>query len=370
MPNPSDPSWLNRFLLHERKDPVRYFAAIGFAALGLVMVMVLPSQDVELISDFGLLASILSALYGGAGPGIVTAVISSLALDYFFIPPLYSTFIDASAFFRLALFVIISVFASQFSARIRTLIGQLEQARKQESEAKENRQHILNIVAHDLKNPLSAIWVAVSVLRKLESEPLAGTRKRLFDQIELSKARMERMIQDLLDTAKIDSGHFTVKKSATTARNMFNELKMIFEARALEKGVPLEFRDGTQGLEFLCDHAQMLRVLGNLLSNAVKFSPRGRTVVVEASCARAFITFAVTDFGPGISEENRAHLFQRHWQAPATAHQGSGLGLYISRGIVSAHDGKIELESRPGEGACFTVFLPIIPPHDQLEIAG
>jgi signal transduction histidine kinase len=108
-------------------------------------------------------------------------------------------------------------------------------------------------------------------------------------------------------------------------------------------------------------------VLSNLLGNAVKYTPRGGRVIVRAARAGDQLAFEVEDTGPGLSAEAQAHVFERFWQAPETAAQGAGLGLYIARGIVEAHGGRIEVESEPGHGALFRFTLPAPEPPPGSE---
>jgi signal transduction histidine kinase len=112
-------------------------------------------------------------------------------------------------------------------------------------------------------------------------------------------------------------------------------------------------------------------VLANLLGNAVKFTPAGGTVTVEALADDAEVRVAVRDTGPGIPEDEQPRLFQRHWQSRATAARGSGLGLYIAKGLVEAHGGRLWVDSTLGAGSTFTFTLPLPPerrpPHPTLD---
>jgi signal transduction histidine kinase len=106
------------------------------------------------------------------------------------------------------------------------------------------------------------------------------------------------------------------------------------------------------------DRERMLQVLGNLLGNALKFTPPGGDIRVEvAPDAEGTVAFRVQDAGPGIPPEDVPHLFDRYWQKSG-GREGAGLGLYIARGIIEAHGGTLSVDSRPGEGACFTFTLP------------
>ena len=108
-----------------------------------------------------------------------------------------------------------------------------------------------------------------------------------------------------------------------------------------------------------CDPKRIAQVLSNLLNNAVKFSPSGNTIEVGARGDPLEVVFWVRDLGPGIPQGNLSRVFDRHWQAPATAAQGQGLGLFISKGIIEAHGGRIWVESEVGRRTTFSFALPL-----------
>jgi signal transduction histidine kinase len=98
-------------------------------------------------------------------------------------------------------------------------------------------------------------------------------------------------------------------------------------------------------------------VLSNLLGNAIKFTPEGGTIIVRAQAAKDGVRVAVCDSGPGIRREVLPHLFDRYWTARSSGRAGAGLGLYITKGIVEAHGGEVEVDSRPGAGSTFSFLL-------------
>jgi signal transduction histidine kinase len=103
----------------------------------------------------------------------------------------------------------------------------------------------------------------------------------------------------------------------------------------------------------------VLQVLGNLVGNAVKFSRSGDVVVLRCASGAEELTFSVTDHGPGIPERDIGHVFEPYWTADRTARRGTGLGLYISKGIVEAHGGRIWVETEIGEGTTVSFTLPV-----------
>ncbi|MBL0891651.1 MAG: ATP-binding protein, partial [Gemmatimonadaceae bacterium] len=109
----------------------------------------------------------------------------------------------------------------------------------------------------------------------------------------------------------------------------------------------------------LCDRQRLQQVLSNLLGNAVRFTPAGGRIVLAATMHDDAVRVSVSDTGPGVAPEDVPRLFERYWQAPRLLRAGSGLGLYIAKGIVEAHGGDIGVDSEPGKGAMFWFTLPV-----------
>jgi signal transduction histidine kinase len=110
-----------------------------------------------------------------------------------------------------------------------------------------------------------------------------------------------------------------------------------------------------------CDRGRIAQVLSNLIGNAIKFVPSGGDIWIRASARTGYVQFAVCDDGPGISDADKLHLFDRYWKgkSEAAGQQGAGLGLYIAKGIVEAHSGRIWVESQPGAGSTFIFSIPV-----------
>src|SRR4029079_17057535 len=114
------------------------------------------------------------------------------------------------------------------------------------------------------------------------------------------------------------------------------------------------------GVRVRCDRERILQVFGNLLGNAIKFCEPGDVVTVGARAERGCVWFTVSDTGPGIAPHELAHVFEPYWSGEKYEKKGTGLGLFITKGIVDAHGGTIRVDSAPGAGATFTFTLPIV----------
>jgi two-component system, OmpR family, sensor histidine kinase MtrB len=213
-------------------------------------------------------------------------------------------------------------------------------------------------VAHDLRNPLSALKMSAALVtsgRPLPEERLRKTMALVRRQV----ARLDRMVGDLLDATRIEAGRFELQLDERDARDLAREVVELYQAGGSSHDLRLLLPE--QPVTLRCDGTRVEQVLHNLVSNALKYSPVGSRVDVEVSQRDEEVVLSVVDRGIGISAEEMRHLFapfRRSGRAREKA-PGVGLGLSVSRRIVEAHGGRIEVDSRPGVGSTFRVRLPL-----------
>lgn len=225
------------------------------------------------------------------------------------------------------------------------------------------RDELLAVVAHDLRNPLNTIVMGSELA--LEMNPDADSAgARQLQIIRRSATQMNRLIQDLLDASRLDSGTLALEKMPVAPADLLREAGDMLAPLAAHAKIALE-ADAEDGLpSVIADRGRLLQVLSNLVGNALKFTPSGGTVRVSITCGgdeledTRVVTFAVRDTGSGIDEEQLPHIFSRGWQARRGDRRGIGLGLAIASGIVEAHGGRIWAESKPGEGSTFRFTVP------------
>src|SRR5262249_48575903 len=205
------------------------------------------------------------------------------------------------------------------------------------------REDVLSIVSHDLRDLLNAILMRAQLLA-------ASFSPRHAQSILGAGKRMERLIDDLLDVASIDAGRLSIVCGSYPARQLVAEALETLAPAAADKAITLVNAVGHEDVRVACDHGRTLQVLSNLIGNAVKFTPRGGSVTVGAKPQGPCLCFSVTDTGPGIPAQHASLLFDRFWQAAPAFRQGAGLGLYIAKGIVEAHGGRLWVESTVGVG--------------------
>src|SRR5262249_15205125 len=160
--------------------------------------------------------------------------------------------------------------------------------------------------------------------------------------------RMTRLISDLLDLASIEAGHLSFQLSVERVSPLVQEVLTAHASIADGKSIRLDASVGESVGYIRCDRGRIVQVLSNLIGNAIKFTPAGGAISMRAFQREADVVFTVTDTGPGIPEQDAAHIFESYWQAKPGAQRGVGLGLSIAKGLVEAQGGKLWLESRVG----------------------
>jgi PAS domain S-box-containing protein len=221
------------------------------------------------------------------------------------------------------------------------------------------RDDMLAVVAHDLRNPLHTVTMAVSLM--LENTPVERVQERRQVEIVRRAAdRMNRMIQDLLDVKRMETGRLGIEVAPEAVDSIVNDTVEMLRPIAVGSSIVLEAQVAEELPQVLADSARIQQVLSNLVGNAVKFTPRQGRVLVCAEQVGDEIRFGVIDTGPGIPAEQVPHIFGRFWQAKPSDRRGIGLGLAIAKGIVEAHQGRIWVESHLGLGSTFYFTLPIV----------
>ena len=219
-----------------------------------------------------------------------------------------------------------------------------------------SRNGFISLVSHDLRTPVAVIQGhALTIQRFLDNRDQV---ERSAAHIVRSAERMNRMISDLVDSARLESGQLRlVKRSVDLAALLAGLLEQ--SAGALEVGrVRVEVPAGLPAIS--ADPDRLERVLTNLLSNALKYSEGDTPVVVSAAERNGEVVVSVSDRGSGIASEELPHVFERYYRARQgqKRREGLGLGLYITKGLVEAHGGRTWVESRSGEGSTFSFTLP------------
>ena len=218
-------------------------------------------------------------------------------------------------------------------------------------EAAQRRDQVLGVVAHDLRNPLSAILMRSSPQSRQPNEV-----------IHRAATRMNRLIQDLLDVSLIETGQLTIERARLSGGELVVEAVETQKMLAAASSVELRLDVGQHAADVWGEHDRLLQVFENLIGNAIKFTTAGGWITVGAASNDQEVVFWVADSGAGIEPADVPHVFDRFWQATRGVRRGAGLGLPITKGIVEAHGGRIWVESTVGRGSTFFFSIPTAQP--------
>jgi signal transduction histidine kinase len=225
------------------------------------------------------------------------------------------------------------------------------------AESEELSRHFLMSVSHELRTPLTAIRGHVSALR----EGVFGdeeTRTQSLAVIAEEALRLERLVGDVLDLAKLDAKRFAVLRDEVDMRQLCERAYATFGEEARRRSIDYR-RTLRDGPVIVTDGDRVLQIISNLLSNAFRWTPEGGRIELELGRRNGDVAVTVADSGPGITDEERERIFRPFWSRDGG---GTGLGLTIARELALALGGRIDLESRPGSGSRFELVLPSAGP--------
>jgi PAS domain S-box-containing protein len=220
------------------------------------------------------------------------------------------------------------------------------------------REDVVSIVSHDLRNPLGVVFGAADILLELPLDE--EQRKNQAKIISRSAGRMKSLIDDLLDVSRIEAGALVVRRAGENLTEILLEARGLFVDQAMHKNVSLVIEEGPSRpeVEARVDRDRILQALANLLDNALRLTPGGGRITLGAREVGASVELSVSDTGPGIEADKLDHLFDRFWQADDGVKGGAGLGLAIVKGVAVAHGGDVAVRSEIGSGTTFLITIP------------
>lgn len=224
------------------------------------------------------------------------------------------------------------------------------------------KSEFVSIVSHELRTPLTSIRGSVQLVLD-DPTAVANPEHQQLLQIALSNCeRLVRIINDILDVAKIESGNITLHPKPVNVADIVRQSIQVVEGPARAARVTLDARLPARLRPVMVDPDRIVQALVNLLSNAVKFAPQGSTISITAAGSENTITLAVSDQGEGIAPENLHRLFQKFQQVDSSSSRrkgGTGLGLAITKALVEQHGGRIFVDSEVTKGTRFSFTLPV-----------
>jgi signal transduction histidine kinase len=237
----------------------------------------------------------------------------------------------------------------------------LDATMKALGDAKSEQEHqsdLLGMVAHDLRSPLFIIAMSAQAIADSTAE--ASTREDA-QEVRRAASRMERLLLDLLDVARIESQTLRVSPAPVDIGAFVIEVSRSYQPLFAARAITFDVEGPTPAVVGSFDHDRIVQVFSNLLGNALKFTPPGGTVRLRVERRGSDAEFILSDTGLGIHPDALPNVFKRFWQTDADARRGLGLGLYICEKVIEAHGGRIWVESELGKGTTFHFTLPVVP---------
>lgn len=313
---------------------------IGYRSVALILLLILSVLAMRL------------SLY----PVLVSAVLSALIWDFFFIPPHFTfTVANAEDALLLTMYFIIALLNGVLTNQIKGY-EQLIRNREEKESALKLYNTLFNSLSHELRTPITAIWTASENLLETKSEWSDEDKLKLTQEIHLAAKRLNRLIDNLLNMSRLESGFLKPKKDWCDVNelifNAINDLEEDLQGRKVEVNIP-----DSPPLVYL-DHGLLEQALFNILYNAALYTPQEASIWVEALFQETGLVLVVEDEGPGFPQEDLGRIFEKFYRTKGSKAGGTGLGLSIAKGFIDAHKGTIRFENRPQGGAKFTIEIP------------
>lgn len=244
---------------------------------------------------------------------------------------------------------------------LRLVKQQLTEANEELKRLDQLKTLFLSMAAHDLRTPLTSISGYASLVLDILPEDITPSIPNYLTIVTHQAGRLNGLISDFLDLDRIAEGRLTLEPEPLDFGGLVEEVASVMQINADNRETTLETLLPEKPLIIWADRDKLYRVVYNLVGNAIKYTPRQGRVEVQVEADGDRVVLRVTDNGRGLTEEQIANLFQIYYRtedAKKSKTQGTGLGLYIVKMLVEAHQGQVAVASQPGHGATFTVILP------------
>lgn len=235
----------------------------------------------------------------------------------------------------------------------------LQKSNEEQIKINQMKNEFIGIINHELKEPVSAIISGMEILKAHGIDKMNESQLKMLSIIDKSGKDMIHLINNLLDLSKIDSGKIEIYPEFFPLINLIEEVILSIKPEADKKNIKIERKIDKSTPIVYADPQKLKQILYNLLDNSVKYTPENGTVHIDAATSDDSIKMEIRDSGIGIKKEHLSDIFSK-FAKHAPGYEGTGLGLYIVKSYIEAHNGTIEVESEYGKGTTFKIFLPKI----------
>jgi NtrC-family two-component system sensor histidine kinase KinB len=227
------------------------------------------------------------------------------------------------------------------------------------SEISRLKSEFIAAASHELRTPLTSLQLGIHLLLEGSLGSMTERQQRVVQVCRDDATRLDRLMQELLDLSKIESGDTAPVRAPVPASTLAHDAAESVRVQAEARGVRLNIDAPIDLPNVFADRQQVQRVIVNLLTNAIRATVAGGTITVSGKPRDGEVVFSVSDTGAGIPREYLSRIFEPFVQVPNASPGGSGLGLTIARRIVEAHGGRLTVQSEPGRGSTFTFVVPV-----------
>jgi len=317
-----------------------------FCLIAGLSALLYPMIGYRAVGFIFLLGVMVVGLVESHGPALFAAFLSALAWNFLFIPPRFTFVIGHPDDVILCLtYFVAALITGVLTSQIRRHQG-----------AEKLHQTLLNSISHELRTPLTAIMGAATALGDEKAPNTTEFRVELARELTSATDRLNRVIENLLDMSRLNSGVISLKKE-------WHDIHDLVGVAIKRLGKNLQSHKVVLGLGndlplINIDFRLMEHVLSNVILNAVQYSPKGSAIIISSLAEDQTIQIMIDDHGPGITPGQLAKIFDKFYRLPGTPAGGTGLGLSIAKNIVELHDGVIFAENRVDGGARFVIRLP------------
>jgi two-component system sensor histidine kinase KdpD len=289
-------------------------------------------------------------------PILITAFLSGLILNFFFIQPLFTFHItnteDILLFF---MYLIIALVSAVLTYKIREAENK---ARDKEEKEKTIQLYdtLLNSLSHELRTPIATIIGAIDTLKEHKNKLSENNQTELLEEIDKASIRLNRHVENLLNMSRLETGTLKTKLDWCDLNEL---IYAVVEKIAVVKNEhTIDFVPDEKLPLFKLDTGLIEEIIRNLVLNAIQYTPKKSVIKIAATHQSENCIISISDTGNGFPESQIEFVFDKFFRLPNTKTGGSGLGLSIVKGFVEAHNGSISLKNNANSGACFTITIP------------
>jgi signal transduction histidine kinase len=350
---------LRQYFLTNRSWTNRYLVSMVLLVVASLLVYALAQVENARVSSIILVASVFAAIHGGLGPAVLTSILGSLILDFFFIEPIFRVLDSVNSFVRIFFFNITAVSVSVLVATMREVFIESEKFKRAAVKATEEKDAFIATVSHDLRNPLGVILGFADMLkgRTADREGL-----ELIAIIENNCEYSLNLIKDLQELSALGHKDFKPVWKQVDVFELVRYLCTSASIVAEQKGIgivnPLK---ADQTCLCVADEQLLRRAVQNLIDNAIKYSSPGASICVSIYQKQECVEIVIKDAGLGIPESEQTKIFlpfYRTLNKPTGGESSTGLGLATVAAIAEVHGGKVSVASSAGNGSTFSLMIP------------